>query len=153
MYIYTQLYLQLTNNSTDTSSAFPTPLLAFTVKFFVSVHKAFSMVNDAVDTEVSLLNSSVPLSHDALAKGLLVIFPINVTFSLSLTYCFFKMSMVGWSKKGLTNHKQRVKELHMHGPHVINEQFWIHLSNLLLMSVLKYHKICKKSLKSRLYNT
>lgn len=89
---------QFTINSTIAVAVLPTPLLTTRVKFFVSIHVALSMMNEAVVTKVWVFNSSVLLYQDALDNGLLEIFLVKMTFTLSFTICNCLLSMVGWSK-------------------------------------------------------
>lgn len=89
---------QFTISSTTAVTVSPTPLLTTRVKFFVSMQVALSMMNAVVATEVSVFNSSVFLYQDTFDNGLLEIFRVIVTFSLSLNICNGLLSMVGVSK-------------------------------------------------------
>lgn len=60
-------------------------LPATRVKFFVSVHNAFSMTNVAFFTEFSVFNSSDPLYQETFDNGLLIISLASMTLSLSFT--------------------------------------------------------------------
>lgn len=93
---------QFTTSSTTAVTMLPTPLLTTRVKFFVSMQVALSMVNVVVVTEVWVFNSSVLLYQDTFDNGLLEIFRVIVTFSLSFTICSGLLSMVGVSK--IENH-------------------------------------------------
>lgn len=83
--------LKLEDNSQFTISSItavtvrPTPLLTTRVKFFVSMQVALSMVNVVVATDNWVFNSSVLLYQDTSDSGLLEIFRVIVTFSLSFT--------------------------------------------------------------------
>lgn len=90
--------LQFTISSTNVVTLFPTPLLAITVYFLVSVHLVFSMVYVVVWTVDSVYNSCVPLCQDAFDKGLLIISRVKVTDSLSFIVCTNLPSVVGLSK-------------------------------------------------------
>lgn len=94
---------QFTTSSTTAVTMLPTPLLTTRVKFFVSMQVALSMVNVVVVTEVWVFNSSVLLYQDTFDNGLLEIFRVIVTFSLSFTICSGLLSMVGVSK--IENHR------------------------------------------------
>lgn len=94
---------QFTTSSTTAVTMLPTPLLTTRVKFFVSMQVALSMVNVVVVTEVWVFNSSVSLYQDTFDNGLLEIFRVIVTFSLSFTICSGLLSMVGVSK--IENHR------------------------------------------------
>lgn len=94
---------QFTTSSTTAVTMLPTPLLTTRVKFFVSMQVALSMVNVVVVTEIWVFNSSVLLYQDTFDNGLLEIFRVIVTFSLSFTICSGLLSMVGVSK--IENHR------------------------------------------------
>lgn len=89
---------QFTISSTTAVTVSPTPLLTTRVKFFVLKQVALSMMNAVVATEVSVFNSSVFLYQDTFDNGLLEIFRVIVTFSLSFNICNGLLSMVGVSK-------------------------------------------------------
>lgn len=76
---------QFTISSTTAVTVRPTPLLTTRVKFFVSMQVALSMVNVVVATDNWVFNSSVLLYQDTSDSGLLEIFRVIVTFSLSFT--------------------------------------------------------------------
>lgn len=64
----------------------------------VSVHVALSMVNEAVFTDVWVINRSVVLYQDTFDNGLLKISRVIVIMSLSFTSCNGLFSMTGGSK-------------------------------------------------------
>lgn len=74
-------------------------LLATRVKFFVSVHEAFSIVNVAFFTDNWDSSNSCPLYQRTSAKGLLSIVRDNMTFSLSFTKVLCLSIISGLSKK------------------------------------------------------
>lgn len=86
---------QFTINSTTVVAMLPTPLLATRVKFCVSMQVAFSMVNVVDGTEVWVFNSFVLLYQDTFDNGLLEIFRVNMTVSLSFTIANGLFSMTG----------------------------------------------------------
>lgn len=90
-------YLQLTINPTKTPS-FPIIFCTTRVKFFVSVHVAFTMLYEAVVTEVWAFNSPVLSYQDTFDNGLLEISPVKLTVSLSFIICRGLIFMVGWSE-------------------------------------------------------
>lgn len=79
------MYSQLTINSTKDVAFHSFALLATRVKFFVSVHLAFSIIMCVVLTEVSVFKRSSPSYQETLDKGLLKILRVNSTLSDSFT--------------------------------------------------------------------
>ena len=79
------MYLQLTINCIDDVTFTLTTLLAVSVKFLVSVHRAFSMIRWVLWTVSSNFNNREPSYHETMDRGLLDMFPVSIALSVSFT--------------------------------------------------------------------